>query len=49
MEDLGDIVQLLALNADADLGSIRAIAGTFDSDGRLEGLIAEAEQLRGKA
>jgi hypothetical protein len=49
MEDLGDIVQLLALNADADLGSIRAIAGTFDSYGRLEGLIAEAEQLRGKA
>lgn len=49
IEDLGDIVQLLALNADADLGSIRAIAGPFDSDGRLDGLIAEAEHLRRKA
>ena len=47
-EDLGDIVQLLALNADADVVSIRAIAGPFDSDGRLEGLITEADTLRGK-
>ena len=48
-EDLGDIVQLLARNADADLGSIRAIAAPFDPDGRLEALIAEAAQLSARA
>jgi hypothetical protein len=45
--DLADIVQLIARNADVDLEAIRAIASAYDTRGRLDELIAEAEQLRG--
>lgn len=44
--DLADIQQLLARNPDVDLASLRAVAAPFDRHGKLEELIASAQELR---
>lgn len=46
--DLGDLVELLAWNPDADRDEIRAVAGPFDATGELETLFAEADVLYGR-
>lgn len=47
LSDLADIVQVLALNPDADLETVRTIAGRFDRSGCLDELFAKARDLRG--
>jgi hypothetical protein len=46
MSDHADIVQLLARNSGVDLNELRAIAGAFDSQQRLDELIEQAQRIR---
>jgi hypothetical protein len=45
--DFADIQQLLARNPGLDIALLRAVAAPFDRDGKLEALVASAQDLRG--
>lgn len=46
LTDLADIAQLLAHNPQADLDTVRAVAGPYDEGRHLEAVIAEAARIR---